>query len=261
MPEVTQHAPGTFCWVELGTTDVAAAKKFYTAMLDWQYRDVPAGPMIYSIAQRNGRDVGGLYELDADMRKQGVPPHFMSHIATANADETAKKAQQLGAQVVMPPFDVMDVGRMAIVRDPTGAVFAVWQARSHQGAGLLAEHGAMCWNELMTKDTGAARTFYTSLFGWGIREQDMGAAGTYTLFTQGDRQIAGMMMITPEMGPVPPNWGVYFDVDDADARAAKAKAGGATIIVPPQDIPNVGRFSMMMDPQGAAVAIIKLQGM
>lgn len=258
MPEVIKHAPGTFCWVELGTTDVAAAKEFYASMLDWHYEDVPAGPMTYTLARRRGKDVAGMYELPADMRKQGIPPHYLSHVATESADESVKKAQALGATVAMAPFDVMDVGRTAVLQDPTGATFAVWQPKQHIGAGLINEHGALCWNELMTRDTAAAKAFYTALFGWTAKDQDMGPAGMYTVFSKGDRQAAGMMGITPNMGPMPPNWVVYFAVDEVDARADRAKAAGAQIHVPPTNIPNVGRFSMMSDPQGAAVSIIKL---
>lgn len=258
MPEVTHHTPGSFCWVELGTTDVTAEKKFYASLLDWEYQDVPAGPMTYTLARRKGKDIAGLYELTEDMRKQGVPPHYMSHVATTNADETAKKAQGLGGTIVMPPFDVMDVGRMAVIQDPTGATFAVWQPKQHIGAGLINEHGALCWNELMTKDTAAAKKFYTSLFGWIAQDQDMGPMGTYTMFMNAGRPAGGMMQITPNMGPIPPNWVVYFAVDDVDARARKAESGGAKLMVPPRDIPGVGRFSVMTDPQGAAVAIITL---
>jgi predicted enzyme related to lactoylglutathione lyase len=255
---MTQYPPGTFCWVELGTTDIASAKTFYAALLDWQYKEVPAGPMVYNLAQRQGKDVAGLYALDAEMRNQGVPPHFMSHVATASADDTARQAEALGGRVMMPPFDVMDIGRMAVLRDPTGATFAVWQAKRHVGAGLVNEPGALCWNELMTTDTPACKKFYTTLFGWTAKDQDMGPMGTYTVFSNGDRQAGGMMPIGPQMGPVPPNWAVYFAVDDVDARSAKAQASGANVLVPPTDIPNIGRFAAMMDPQGAAVSIIKL---
>jgi predicted enzyme related to lactoylglutathione lyase len=261
MPEVTQHAPGAFCWVELGTTDVASAKKFYASILDWDYQDVPAGPMTYTIVKRRGKDVAGLYELDAEMRKQGVPPHYMSHVATANADESAKKAQELGGTILMAPFDVMDQGRMAVLKDPTGASFAVWQPKQHAGVGLLNEHGALCWNELMTNDVGAARKFYTSLFGWDAQDQDMGPGGMYTMFNSGGRPVGGMMAIAPEMGPVPPNWTVYFDVDNVDARVKTAQGGGAQVLVPPTDIPGIGRFSALIDPQGAAVSLITLAAM
>jgi uncharacterized protein len=259
MPEVKKHAPGTFCWVELGTSDVEGAKKFYAALLDWDYQNVPAGPMTYTLCRRNGKDVAGLYALDENMRKAGVPPHFMSHVAVENADQTAQKAQSLGATVQTGPFDVMDVGRMAVLQDPTGAIFSIWQPNTHIGAGLLNEHGALCWNELMTNNPVAAKKFYTSLFGWTTQEQDMGGpVGVYTTFSNGERQVGGMFKISPDMGPIPPNWAVYFAVDDVDARAKKAGASGAHITIPPSDIPNIGRFSSMMDPQGAPVAIITL---
>jgi uncharacterized protein len=258
MAEVTRHEPGTFCWVELGTTDPAAAKAFYQSLLDWETEDMPAGEITYTIARRRGKDVAGIYALPPEQRAQGVPPHWLSHVATDNADETVQRAEQLGATVAMPPFDVMDVGRMALLHDPSGALVSVWQPRRHIGAALINEHGALCWNELLTRDPDAARAFYTALFGWTPTERDMGPMGTYTVFKLGDRQVAGMMRLPSDFGEAPSQWGVYFAVDDVDVRADKAKERGAAITVPPSDIPDVGRFSMLLDPQGAALAMITL---
>lgn len=154
-------------------------------------------------------------------------------------------------------FDVFDVGRMAVVQDPTGAVFALWQPGKHAGAGVVNVPNSFCWNELATPDTGKAGDFYTGLFGWGKNVQEMGPM-TYTSFTNGDRPAGGMYKPTPEMGEIPPNWLVYFAVDDADAKAQKASELGGKAIVPPSDIPGVGRFAVIQDPQGAVFGIIKL---
>jgi predicted enzyme related to lactoylglutathione lyase len=159
----------------------------------------------------------------------------------------------------MAPFDVMEVGRMATIQDPTGAVFSLWQPRQHIGAEVVNQPGAPTWNELATNDTKAAGDFYTGLFGWTTEEMEMATGdGSYTIFKNGDRGAGGMFTITPEMGLMPPNWIGYFAVADCDASLEKAKGLGANVAVPPTDIPGVGRFAVIADPQGAAIAFIKL---
>jgi hypothetical protein len=258
MQETTEYKPGTFCWVESGTTDGEAAKKFYTELFGWSFTDAPVGPgMVYTILKLDGKDVGALYEMPPEMTSNGVTPHWLSYISVTNADETAAKAKELGAILMKEPFDVSDVGRMAVIQDPTGAVFALWQAGTHKGAAVVNVPNSFCWNELATPDTAKAGDFYTGLFGWGKKVQQMGPM-TYTSFMNGDRPAGGMYSPTPDMGPVPPHWLVYFAVDDTDAKVEKAKELGAKIIVPPADIPNTGRFAVIQDPQGAVFGIIKL---
>jgi predicted enzyme related to lactoylglutathione lyase len=260
MQETPEYAPGTFCWVELGTTDGEAAKKFYTELFGWSFNDSPVGPgMVYTMLQLDGKDVGALYQMPAEMTAQGIPPSWLSYASVTSADETAEKAKSLGGTLMKEPFDVMDVGRMAVIQDPTGAVFAIWQARKHQGAGIVNVPNSFCWNELGTTDTGKAGDFYSGLFGWGKDVQNFGPM-EYTMFTKGDGKPAGgMFVFPPEMANIPPNWLVYFAVDDCDAKAQKATDLGATTIAPPSDIPGIGRFSILADPQGAAFAIIKLE--
>jgi predicted enzyme related to lactoylglutathione lyase len=198
------------------------------------------------------------------MRKEelatGAPPHWNSYVAVASADQAADKATALGGTVVLPPFDVFDSGRMAFIQDPTGAFFGVWQAKNHLGAGVLGEIGALCWTELMTSDVSKAQPFYTGLFGWQAEAKPMGPM-SYTTYKRGNAPAAGMMQITKEMGPIPSHWMVYFSVADCDGTVAKAGTLGGKITVPPQDVPTVGRFAILQDPQGAHFAIIKLAGM
>jgi uncharacterized protein len=258
MQEMVQYKPGTFCWVELGTTDSEAAKTFYTQLFGWDYVDNPMGPdMVYTMLKLNGKDVGALYKLMSEQLSQGVPSHWLSYVSVASADETAEKAKAAGATLLKEPFDVFTVGRMAVVQDPTGAVFAVWQAGTSAGAGIYNVPNSFCWNELMTTDTARDGEFYSTVFGWGRDKQNFGAL-EYTMFSNGDRQAGGMLQITPEMGPIPPNWLVYFAVDDCDAKVNKATQLGATVMKPADDIPGVGRFAVLGDPQGAVFAIIKL---
>jgi predicted enzyme related to lactoylglutathione lyase len=156
----------------------------------------------------------------------------------------------------------MDAGRMVVVKDPTGAVFMLWQARRSPGVGVKGEPGSLAWNELATHDRDAAEAFYTALFGWSAQTMDMGAGMLYTTFTLGDGAWAGGMYgIAPDHPPMPSNWMPYFAVEDADASAARAKELGGTVVMEPQDIPNVGRFAMITDPQGAMFYVIRMNPM
>jgi predicted enzyme related to lactoylglutathione lyase len=262
MPEVKSHAPGAFCWIELNTSDPGAAKKFYTGLFGWDAEDTPAGPdMVYTMLRVGGLEVGAMCALQPDQKAHGVPPHWMSYIAVESADDAANKAKSLGGNVLADAFDVMDVGRMAILQDPQGATFCVWQAKAHIGFRLVAETGTFGWDELWTTDTNKAAEFYTGLFGWAAKDSGANmAGGGYTEWQLGGQSIGGMMKIQPEMGPVPPNWLPYFMVEDCNATADKAAASGGKLFVPPTDIPNVGRFAVIQDPQGAVFAIIKLTG-
>lgn len=261
MTTTTQHAPGTFCWPELATTDQAGAKAFYTKLFGWESSDSEMGPgETYTMLKLKGRDLGALYTMRQEERSHGIPPHWNSYVAVANADRSAAQAKSLGGTLMAEPFDVMEAGRMAIVQDPTGAVFCLWQPKSHPGAGVLNEVGALCWTELMTTDAARAKTFYTGLFGWRAEERPMGPM-TYTLFHNGSVQAGGMMQVTKEMGPIPSHWAVYFAVSDCDATVARAQTLGAQITVPATDIPEVGRFAFLQDPQGAHFGIIKLSAM
>jgi predicted enzyme related to lactoylglutathione lyase len=253
MQEIPEYKPGTFCWVELGTTDGEAAKKFYTELFGWGFDDIPLGPdKVYTMLKLNGKDVGAVMAL------QGVPPNWLSYVSVANADETAAKAKELGATLMKEPFDVMTVGRMAVIQDPTGAVFALWQAGTHKGSGIVNVPNSFCWNELATPDTEKAGDFYTGLFGWGKNFQQMGPM-TYTSFMNGDRPAGGMYKPGPEMGNVPPHWLVYFAVDDTDAKLKQAGELGGKALAPAMDIPGTGRFAIVQDPQGAVFGIIKLE--
>jgi predicted enzyme related to lactoylglutathione lyase len=259
MQETPDYKPGTFCWVELATSDSEAAKKFYTQLFGWTYEDMPMGPgMVYTMLKLDGKNVGALYKQMEEQAALGVPPNWLSYVSVANADESTAKAKELGATILKDAFDVMTVGRMSVVQDPTGAVFALWQARDSKGADIYNVPSSLCWNELMTTDTARDKDFYTNLFAWGANTQNFGDF-EYTMFQNGERGAGGMLQITPEMGPIPSNWLVYFAVDDCDAKVQKATDLGAKVMKPADDIPGIGRFAILIDPQGAGFAIIKLE--
>jgi hypothetical protein len=257
MSQITTHAPGTFSWVELGTTDAEAAKKFYTGLFGWEPMDTPAGDAgTYTLLKLRGHEVGGLSRMQKEMIAQGVPPHWLPYIAVTSADDTTKKATSLGAKILAGPFDVMEHGRMSVIQDPTGASFAVWQAKAHPGAGVRDEPGSISWCELLTTDAKAAGRFYAGLFGWTAKEMPMMDI-PYTIFSSGPAQVGGMMTILKEWGPMPSNWLTYFATADCNALVEKAKKVGAVVVKPPADVPNVGRFAVLQDPQGGTFAVIQ----
>ncbi len=249
MAEMTSYPPGDFCWVELSTSDGNAAKQFYTSLFGWTASEMPMGPdqPPYVMLQKNGKDVGALYE------NKKVSPNWLSYVSVASADESAKKAKSLGGKLVADPFDVFDAGRMTTVQDPQGAMFAIWQPKQHFGAKLINEPNSMCWNELSTTDIDAARKFYSSLFNWKLK-----VSPDYTEAHVGDVAVGGLMQMSAQMKGVPPHWMPYFAVTDCDGATKKAKSLGAKSYVEPMDIPKVGRFSVLADPQGATFAVIKL---
>jgi predicted enzyme related to lactoylglutathione lyase len=247
MAIIESYEPGMFCWIELATSDAVAAKTFYTSLFGWSAKDMPIPDGVYTMLQKNGHDLGALYQT------KEIPPNWATYIAVANADESAKKAADLGATIVAPPFDVMDIGRMSFLSDPQGATFAVWQGKKHIGATIRDESNTLCWNELMTSDIEAARDFYKGLFGWNLK-----VSAEYTEVHVGERPAGGMMQMPPDMRGMPASWSPYFAVDDCDAAVAKAKSLGAQVYVSPTEIPTVGRFAVLADPQGAAFDVIKL---
>jgi len=257
MAEFSSHTPGTFSWAELATTDQKGGVQFYRSLLGWDVNEQPIGPdEVYTMFTLRGQEVAAAYTMRPEERQHGAPPHWNLYVSVASVDESVKKAESLGAKVLAPPFDVMDVGRMAVLQDPAGAVFQVWEARKHIGAKILGEPGALCWSELTTRDTKRAESFYTALFGWTPKHSAPSAVMEYTEFHNQGKPLGGMMAMPPNMpAHVPSYWMPYFQVTDVDASANKAKGLGARPMVGPQDIPNTGRFAILSDPQGAMFAI------
>lgn len=258
MQEVKRYPSGTFSWVDLATSDAAGAKQFYTSLFGWQAQDMPAGPdNVYTMLSLEGRDVAALYQMSAEQQGQGVPPHWLSYVSVDDIEAAAEKVTSLGGTLLAPPFDVMESGRMALVQDPTGATFALWQPRQHLGAKLVNIPGSLCWNELATRDTASASAFYTGLFGWETQTSDT-PGGPYTSFSNQGRMAGGMLQMTEEWGDMPPHWSVYFAVADCDETVKRAQELGGTALMSPIDIPEVGRFAVMQDPQGAFFTVIKM---
>jgi len=253
-------APGTFCWWQLGTTDTDGAKNFYGGLFGWDVIDMPVPDGVHTTFRIDGRDVCAMYELGAELVSQGVPPHWLSYISVTNVDESAGRVTANGGTVVMPPFDVMELGRMAVARDPQGAAFAMWEPRAHTGAAHINKLGSVCWNELATTDADAARTFYSAVFGWDCQKQQINNVD-YTMIAVNGGNEGGMMQMTEQWAGIPPHWMSYFWVSDCDASAAKVKELGGKVVVEPFDVPAAGRMAVIQDPQGAAFSIIQVTDM
>jgi predicted enzyme related to lactoylglutathione lyase len=253
MPEMTKYAPGMFCWSDFGSHDLPKAKKFYTGLFGWTGQDdpMPEGGA-YTRLLKDGRDVCGLFAQRPEMKH--IPPFWSSYIAVENVDAVAAKVEKLGGKLAMPAFDVMDVGRMVAVQDPTGATLCLWQAKKHFGARVFGEPNALCWTELMTSNVDIAGKFYTNLLGW---QAEPYPGNEYTLFKAGGQPTAGMMGLTAEMKGVPPHWNIYFAVTNPDEIVKKAGTLGGRTQVPPTDIPTVGRFAMIADPEGAVFGVLQ----
>ncbi len=255
MPEITTYPEGNFCWAELVTSDPAASKAFYTALFGWTVTDTPMGPdEFYTMLSLNGKTACALYGMNKEQLARGVRPHWNYYIAADSVDEMTKKAESLGAKVVQAPFDVMDVGRMSTIQDVAGAALMFWQAKHHIGASVVDEPGAFCWYELSAHDMDAANKFYRALLGW-----IGGVSPEYTEWKNGDRTIAGMMRIKnpPGAPPMSPNWMGYVRVADCDVAVQRAKALGATLLVGPMDVMDIGRFAVILDPQGATIGLYR----
>jgi hypothetical protein len=256
MGKRTSYEPGTFSWADLGTSDPDAAKAFYGGLFGWEFEDMPAGEAgVYTIWRLDGKDVAALFGQSGQERGQGIPPHWNSYITVDDVDARAPRVRELNGNLIMPPFDVMDAGRMALGSDPTGAAFAMWQPRDHIGASLVNEPGALTWNELATGDMPTAERFYGALFGWTFEETE-GSPIPYAVIKNGERSNGGIRAQGEGEKSVTPNWVPYFAVVSCDESAATATELGGRVLRPTTRVP-AGAFAAVADPQGAVFSIFE----
>jgi predicted enzyme related to lactoylglutathione lyase len=206
----------------------------------------------------DGRTVGGGMTVTAD---QGAPAWTL-YFRHTDADAATKAAEQAGGTVFLQPMDVLDQGRMAILADPGGASFGLWQPKQHKGFGHVTQDGGLNWVELYTPDVAAAKEFYGSVLGWGSFDVEF-PGGSYTTVNAADTDESGMfggivpLDADPAEAQAGPHWTPYIHVPDVDATAAKAQELGGTVRSAPVSIPGVGRIAKLADPSGAAFAVIK----
>lgn len=248
---------GRFVWYELMTTDAAAATRFYTKVIGWGTQPFEASPEPYTMWTVDGTPIGGLMDLPEDLRRMGVPPHWMCYIGTPDVDGTTKRAQELGAQVHVPPTDIPGVGRFAMLADPQGAAFSAFTPADESPAPEgPPKPGEVSWHELTTTDYKSAFEFYHDLFGWDRMEaMDMGPAGVYQMYGRNGIPLGGMYNKTREMGDIPPNWGIYVHVQDVNPVVDKVKANGGQLLNGPMEVPGGDWIANFMDPQGAAFSV------
>lgn len=255
MHVIKQYPDGYFCWIDLTTIDTEAAKAFYAGLFGWEFLDIPMPEMdsVYSMAHFDNNLIAGLGPQSPDMQGQGVPPMWSSYIKHDDVDAISARVTEAGGTLIMPPMDVLESGRMIMAVDPTGAMFGVWQPNQHAGANLVNQPNTLCWNELQTHDVVKAKEFYTKVFGWGSQTEESG----YVTFQVDDRTQAGSMKIQEEWGEVPPNWTVYFLVEDVNAAAEKVAELGGVIDAPPMRIGEMGEMAIAQDPQGGHFTLIE----
>lgn len=249
---IAMNKPG---WADLSSSDAAGARDFYSKLFGWQ-ADVVEDPAAggYGMFKLEGKEVAGV----GPVMNPGQPSAWMMYILVSDADAAAAKAKAAGGAVHAEPFDVLQAGRMAVVADPSGAFFGLWQPKEHTGWEVDGVPGAVCWLELNSRNIDAAKGFYQDVFGWDPKLSEMPGNTTYTEFQLNGQSFAGGSPM-PEMVPaeMPSFWQTYFAVTDADGVASRAKQLGGTVIVEPQDIPGVGRFAVLHDPQGAYFGILQ----
>ena len=246
---------GSFCWLELGTTDRSAATNFYSKLFGWTAQDMSMGPdMTYTMLRLGANDVAGAYQLMKEQIEAHVPPHWMPYIKVENSDASAAKAVQLGGQQIVPPSDIPNVGRFAVIQDPAGAHISIFQPGQHRGMTVFGDVGALCWVDLNSSDPEKASRFYADWLGW-----------TYETGKDGYRHIINGTGNENMIGGIPPrmhappgtpsHWMSYFHAADCKASAAKATQLGASTIMPADVMPDIGTIAVMADAQGAMFAL------
>lgn len=253
--EVTSYAPGTPSWVDVSSTNLSATVEFLRELFGWTAVDMGEESGHYTMF-----DVDGKHVAAASPKAPGdtSPSAWTTYITVADVDATAAAARESGGSVLMDPMDVFDAGRMALLADPSGGVFAIWQAGRTIGAQLVNEPNTLCWNELNVRDPDRVLPFYVGLFGWNVVEQEVDGRVVYRELCLGDRRVAGCIQMDEKWpASMPTHWMTYFAVADCDRAAERARALGGIVHVEPNDIP-AGRFSLVQEPGGAVFAVIQL---
>lgn len=257
----TDFAPGSPCWLDLGTPDVRAAASFYGAVLGWDYESMgQEGDREGGMFRKDGKTVAGL----GSLTEEGARSAWMIYYGVTDADATTRAVERAGGTVRVPPTDLDAWGRMAQYSDPLGGQFAVWQPGTHQGVELADEPGSLSWTELYTTDAAAAKEFYGDVLGWRFSDTTLpGGGGTYSLITPAglpeERMHGGMMQLRAEdlsLAGGRPYWHPVFAVADCDAAVAEVGARGGSVQMGPADAEGVGRLAVCLDPAKADFVVL-----
>jgi predicted enzyme related to lactoylglutathione lyase len=253
--ETTSSLLGRPLWYELMTTDMAAAERFYRAVVGWTTTPFKEARHPYTIFNRSGDvPVGGVMNRPDEVQ---APPFWAMYVGVPHIEEAAAQIASLGGSAHTDVLDVGPIGRMQLMRDPQGAAFYIYEpVRRDQPPEAAPQPGDVSWHELMTTDASAAMQFYQRMFGWKPSQaMDMGDMGTYQMFDRPHGTIGGMMNKPPQMANVPPNWQIYFLVPDVHETAQRITADGGSILNGPLEVPGGDWVVTAMDPQGAAFGL------
>ncbi|OHU86038.1 MULTISPECIES: VOC family protein [Pseudoalteromonas] len=247
-----------FCWAELCAADWRIAKPFYCALFGWEFDDERgANGDFYTNFKKQDDIISGMYEMGDEKKSARVQSVWQAYVAVMNVDASVAYAEKLGGKLVRGPYDIGEAGRMAVISDPSGAQLTLWQAKQHIGSRRAFEANTPYWHELACRNSKQNEAFYAQLFGWHSIHQTVEGL-EYAIFSNDEHALAGMVEMTEAWSPtVPSHWMMYFAVLDCDAVAKKAAGLGAKVCVPPKDIPEVGRYAVICDPQGAFFSIIE----
>jgi hypothetical protein len=245
-----QQSP--FVWHELMVPNPSSAPSFYKSITGWSTQPFQSD---YTLWVNGESPIGGLAELPKELMSNGVPPHWLHYVGVEDVDATTRRAEELGGHVNVPPTDIPDAGRFAVLADPQGAVFAIYKSNQENAAAGAPKFGEFSWHELGTTDREAAWEFYSNLFGWKeTSTMDMGEGNLYQMFAaNGGEPTGGLYKMSKEMEGMPPHWMGYVLVPDVDDAVAAVKSGGGQVVTGPMEIPG-GRVAVFTDPQGAAFA-------
>jgi len=248
-------AHGRFVWYELATTDIAAAQAFYTAVVGWDARDASVPGGAYILFTIGGAAVSGLMELPEDARRSGFRPGWLGYVAVDDVDASAARVEQLGGAVHVPPRDIPDISRLSVAVDPQAATIGMlkWRDPGQAQTIDLDAPGGIGWHELFAADWEKAWSFYGGLFGWRKETADVGAQGTYQLFSAGGLTLGGMFTKPPTVPH--PFWLYYFNVADIDVAMKRVKDGGGQVLNGPIEVPGDRWIAQCTDPQGAIFAL------
>lgn len=256
MSEIEGYSTGEFCWTELVATGVACVLPFYARLFGWTYRKMVINGETYAMCMKGERFIAAIRDVPFDAPEVERRPFWRSYVSVDGCDFVTKAAEALGADVVSAPAELGELARISVLRDPSGGLFALWQARGHSGSGRANEPGTTCWNELATLDFSSARRFYTTLFGWTCSTGRLGAR-QYLQFSLNGAQVAAMVALSPRAAHIESLWLVYFAVSNCDDAAELVVREGGRVTVPPIDVPGVGRFCAVRDPAGTLLALIQ----
>ncbi len=249
---------GKFVWYELMTSDGAAAGKFYVDVVGWKADKSPMPGMDYTLFYAGADQVAGAFTLSNEMQAAGAPASWVGYVGVADVDKSAAALEAAGGTIHRGPDDIPGVGRFAMVADPQGAVFALFNsARTGEVSPAdVAKPGHVGWHELYARDGASIFDFYGKLFGWVKGDaMDMGPAGAYQIFGTAPDAMIGGIMTKPAQMPVPA-WGFYINVPSAGAAAAKVKSGGGQVLNGPSEVPGGQWMIQCRDPQGANFALV-----